>query len=82
MSGRTADASGTRLSRGENYMQNVGRWPRRPRKTYRSPACGSRFRLLLDLQRQPVHAARMSVWPVAIQTRTPVGIGIIAATTP
>ena len=37
---------------------------------------------LLDEQRQPVEALRMSVWPVASHTRTPAGIGIIAATAP
>jgi hypothetical protein len=36
---------------------------------------------LLDLQRQAVHAAPMSVWPTASHTRTPEGTAIIAPIT-
>ena len=38
------------------------------------------LQLLLNLKRQPLMPRRMSVWPVAIHTRTPLGIGIIAET--
>ena len=37
---------------------------------------------LLNLQRQDGKPFRMSVWPVASHTRTPVGIGIIGAARP
>ena len=43
---------------------------------------GVAARTLLNLKRQTLHARRMSVWPVAIETLTPLGTEIIAATTP
>ena len=43
------------------------------------PACGSRFSACCTCRARPFMPRRMSVWPVAIQTRTPEGMGIIAA---
>jgi hypothetical protein len=37
---------------------------------------------LLHLKGEPFMPRRMSVWPVAIYTRTPEGMGIIAAASP
>ncbi len=78
-SSRTTYATGTRASSGENYTQNVGRWPRRPRKTCRLPACGSRFNLCCTSRANEPKPLRISVWPVADQTRVPLGNAIISS---
>ena len=61
---------------------NVGRWPLRPRKTKRSPACGSRPRSCCTCSAGVFMPRRMSVTPVASRTRTPLGTGIIASPEP
>src|SRR5271156_2300039 len=53
------------------------RSPRRPRNTNRSPACGSRFRPCWICKASPFIPRRISVYPVAIHTRTPEGTGIM-----
>ena len=53
--------------------------PPRPRKTNRCPHIGSRFSVSCTISDRPGKPLRMSVWPVASQTFTPAGTGIIAA---
>ena len=55
------------------------RSPRRPRKQNRWPLKGSRFNISCTCSDRLAKPFLMSVWPVASHTRTPVGIGIIAA---
>ena len=43
---------------------------------------GITFQTVLNLKRQTLLPRRMSVGPVAVQTLTPLGIGIIAAYAP
>jgi len=53
--------------------------PRRPRKQNRCPPKGSRCKTSCTNKDRLANPLRISVCPVASQTRTPVGIGIIAA---
>ena len=62
--------------------RHLMRSPLRPRKTNRWPQCGSRFNVSCTISASPSKPLRMSVCPVASHTRTPAGIGIIAATAP
>ncbi len=62
-------------------MQNVARPPRRPRKTYASPACGLRCRDCCTCRARPFIPRRISVVPAASQTRMPED-GIIIRATP
>src|SRR5579884_2135369 len=55
------------------------RSPLAPRKTYKSPACGSRPSACCTCKANPFMPLRMSVRPTASHTRTPEGTGIIAA---
>ena len=57
------------------------RLPLAPRKTYRSPAWGSRCSASWICRARPFMPRRISVRPTASQTRTPEGTGIIAAPT-
>src|SRR3984893_14350991 len=50
-----------------------------PRNTYRSPPCGSRLNASCTSKAGEFIPRRMSVWPVAIHTRSPEATGIIAA---
>ena len=53
--------------------EDFTRSPRRPRKIYRSPACGSCPRSSWTWRARVFMPRRMSVTPVASQTRTPPG---------
>ncbi len=79
---RTRDAIDRQRSRIENRMLNVDSWPRLPRKTYKSPPCGSRFSVSCTCSAKPFMPRRMSVRPTASHTRIPLGTGIIAAARP
>src|SRR6516165_9300321 len=54
------------------------REPRRPRNTNRWPLCGLRLSVSCTSSAKPSKPLRMSVWPVANHTCTPLGTGIIA----
>ncbi|MBB5577089.1 hypothetical protein GGD50_005738 [Rhizobium paranaense] len=51
--------------------------PPRPRKTNKCPHIGSRFNVSCTISDKPGKLLRLSVWPVASQTFTPAGTGII-----
>src|ERR1700756_4331899 len=53
--------------------------PRRPRKTNRWPLCGLRLSVSCTSSARPSKPLRMSVWPLASHTCTPLGTGIIGA---
>ena len=67
------------LIRGMHY---VAQSPRRPRKTNRWPEYGSRSSTSWTWSASPFIPLRMSVRPVASQTRAPPGNGIIARPAP